>query len=353
MKALRLYGPSKIQIDDIPIPTIREQELLLKIDSCSICGSDFRNVRAGGSSHGMDLPRVLGHELVGTIVEVGAQWRDQFHEGEQVVVGAIVPCGRCPLCIQGHPNQCQNKKAIAYQYDGAFAEYMKVPEQSIRSGNVIKVAEHDEAMRPQLALSEPLSCAINGQEISQVSLTDTIVIVGCGPLGLFHTQLAKLKGCSKIICVDFDQHRLHLAKQVGADHILSPQEVDLEEAIKELTNGIGASVVMVAVPDPQVVQNALNWVAPRGRINVFGGMPQDHQGIELNLNIIHYQEITIQGTSDSTPKHLHQAMELILTDRVRTDFMITKKITLEEAKEVLLQKPDLKQIKYVVIPEAN
>ena len=227
---------------------------------------------------------------------------------------------------------------------------MKVPEQSIRSGNVIKVADHDESKRPQLALSEPLSCAINGQEISQVSLTDSIVIIGCGPLGLFHTQVAKLNGCSKIICVDFDQHRLQLAKQVGADYIFSPNEVDLTEAIKERTDGLGANVIMVAVPDPQVVKQALNWVAPRGRINVFGGMPHDHQGTELNLNTIHYQEITIQGTSDSTPKHLHQAMELILTDRVQTDFMITKKISLEEAKEVLLQRPDLKQIKYVVLP---
>lgn len=351
MRALRLYGPSDVRIDDISIPTINEQELLLKIDSCSICGSDFRNVRAGGSSHGMDLPRVLGHELVGTIVEVGDKWRNQFNVGEQVVVGAIVPCGRCTLCVFGHPNQCRTKKAIAYQYDGAFAEYMRVPEQSIRSGNVIKVAAHHESLRPQLALSEPLSCAINGQEISQVTLADSIVIVGCGPLGYFHIQLAKIKGCTNIICIDLDQHRLNLAKQVGADHIFSPKEVDLKEAIFKVTDGIGANVIMIAAPDPQVVQHSLDWVAPRGRINIFGGMPQDHKGASFNLNKIHYQEITIQGTSDSTPKHLHQAMELIITNRIKTDFMITKKIGLTEAKETLVQRPDLKQIKFVVIPE--
>ncbi len=351
MRALRLYGPSDVRLDDIPIPTINDQELLLKIDSCSICGSDFRNVRAGGSSHGMELPRVLGHELVGTIVEVGETWRNQFNVGEQVVVGAIVPCSRCIMCVNGHPNQCVNKTAISYQYDGAFAEYMRVPEQSIRSGNVIKVAAHHQSIRTHLALSEPLSCAINGQEISQVTLTDSIVIVGCGPLGLFHLQLAKLKGCTNIICIDLDPHRLSLAKQIGADHIFSPHEVDLQEAILQATNGLGANVIMIAAPDPQAVQDSLNWVAPRGRINIFGGMPQGHQGISFNLNKIHYQEITIHGTSDSTPQHLHQAMELIITNRIQTDFMITKKIGLEEAKETLVQRPDLKQIKYVVIPE--
>lgn len=351
MRALRLHGPADVRIEQIPTPTINEQELLLKIDSCSICGSDFRNVQAGGSSHGMNLPRVLGHELVGTVVEVGQTWRDHFNVGEQVIVGAIVPCGRCTRCIHGYSNQCSNKKAIAYQYDGAFAEYMKVPEQSIRAGNVIKVETNDKSKSAQLALSEPLSCAINGQEISQVSLAHSIVIVGCGPLGLFHTQLAKLKGCTNIICVDFDAHRLQLAKQVGADHIFSPKEVDIKEAILETTGGLGTDVVMVAVPDPQVVQDALDWVAPKGRINIFGGMPQDHEGTSLNLNKIHYQEITIEGTSDSTPKHLHQAMELIVTNRVQTDFMITKKIGLTEAKEVLVNRPDLKQIKMVVIPE--
>lgn len=348
MKALRLYGPKDVRIDDIPVPIINERELLIKIVSCSICGSDFRNVASGDSGHGMDLPRVMGHELVGTIAEAGLYWKDRFSIGENIVVNAIIPCGRCHLCIGGYPNQCLQKQTIAYQVDGAFAEYMKVPEQSILSGNVLKVRE--QAKLQHLALSEPLSCAINGQEISQVKLGESVLIVGCGPLGLFHVQLALLNGANQVIAVDFDRYRLEIARNLGADLVLSPKEVEVTAEILRATNGLGVDVVMVSVPVPAVVKDALRWAKNRGRINIFGGMPKNNKEMEFDLNVIHYRELSIQGTSDSTPRQLKKAIDLINSGRIKTDFMISKIVSLEEAKNILAEGPQLEHIKIVVDP---
>ncbi|MFD1415347.1 zinc-binding dehydrogenase [Oceanobacillus jeddahense] len=350
MKALRLYGPKDMKVDDIPVPEINDNELLIKIDSCTICGSDFRNIAAGGSAHGMDLPRVMGHEIASTIVKVGENWKDEYEVGEHIIVAAVSPCGKCELCLEGYENQCLDKQATAYNYDGGFAEYMRVPERSIRSGNVLKVSSDK---LQQVALSEPLSCAINGQEIAEVKLGDSVLIVGCGPMGLFHIQLAKLNGAKQIIASDFDKNRLEIAKQHGADITFSPQEEDPTEKIKEVTNGLGVNVVIVAVPVPEIVNDALQWVRRRGRINVFGGMPKQRPEATLDLNIIHYNEITITGTSDSTARQLSIAADLISTGRIETDFMISKVVDLEEARDILVAGPQPEHIKIVVKPELS
>ncbi|MCT1904052.1 zinc-binding dehydrogenase [Oceanobacillus sojae] len=350
MKALRLYGPKDMRVDDIPVPEINDNELLIKIDSCTICGSDFRNISAGGSAHGMDLPRVMGHEIASTIVKVGESWKDEFEVGEHIVVAAVSPCGKCELCLEGYENQCLDKQATAYNYDGGFAEYMRVPERSIRSGNVLKVSSDK---LQQVALSEPLSCAINGQEIAEVKLGDSVLVVGCGPMGLFHIQLAKLNGAKQIIASDFDKNRLEIAKQHGADIVFSPQEEDPAEKIKELTGGLGVNVVIVAVPVPGIVSDALQWVRRRGRINVFGGMPKQKPEATLDLNAVHYNEITITGTSDSTARQLRIAADLITTGRIQTDFMISKVVDLEEARDILVAGPQPEHIKIVVKPELS
>ncbi len=348
MKALRLYGEKDVRMDDIPIPKISEGELLVKINACTICGSDFRNVANGGSGHKMVLPRVMGHEMAASIIEVGARWKEDFAVGEHVVIGGVVPCGACEQCLQGFENQCLDKKGIACEYDGGFAEFMKVPEQSIRSGSVIKVAK--DKMR-ELALSEPLSCAINGQENAQVKLGDVVLVTGCGALGLFHIQLARLNGAKKVIATDFNKQRLQLAKRVGADIVFSPEDVDVTEEILFVTNGLGVSVVIVAAPVPEVVTDALHWVKKRGRINIFGGMPRRNSMASLDLNLIHYNEIKLTGTSDSTPKQFKLAADLIAANRIEVGFMISKEVGLEKAKEMLLAGPEAEYVKIAVCPE--
>lgn len=339
-----------MKVDDVPVPEINDNELLVKIDSTTICGSDFRNVAAGGSGHGMDLPRTMGHEIASTIVKVGQNWQGEYSVGEHIVIGAVVPCGKCELCLEGYENECLDKEAVSYNYDGGFAEYMRVPEQSIRSGNVLKVPAE---VLQQVALSEPLSCAINGQEIAKVGLGDSVLIVGCGPLGLFHIQLARLNGAKQVIASDFDEGRLEIAKDVGADVVFNPGKEDTAEKIKALTGGKGVNVVIVAVPVPNVVADSLKWVRKRGRVNVFGGMPKHKPEATLDLNLIHYNEITVTGTSDSTPRQLQKAADLITTGRIKTEFMISKVVDLEEAKEIMVGGPKPEYIKVVVKPDLN
>ena len=197
MKAAVLKGIENLEMEDISRPTPSPQEILIKVKACSICGTDIR-VYHHGHKH-MRFPRIIGHELSGEIVEIGK--RVEGHKlGEKVAIAPAIPCGRCHYCRRGMQSMCINLTAIGYHYDGGFAEFMVVPEDAVRNGCVNTIPP--ELSFEEAALAEPLACAINGQQLSQISLGNTVVVVGAGPLGCIHLQLAKAKGASRTILVE-------------------------------------------------------------------------------------------------------------------------------------------------------
>ncbi len=328
MQALRLYGPSDLRLENLPVPKAPPGGLVVKVEACAICGSDVRNVGAGGSSHGMDLPITIGHEIAGTVHEVGEGVVD-FIPGQAVVLATIIPCGHCLYCLRGIQNQCKEKKALSYQYDGGFAEYIMVPPEHLVEGGVLVMPKG--LSFSEASITEPFSCALNGQELSQVGLGDTVCIVGAGPVGLMHCLLAKVRGASRVFLVDIVADRLKLAGAFSeVDYRINSS---LEDPVKRIlieTVGEGADVVIVAAPSAEAQAQAVQMAAKRGRVNLFGGLPKGRSQTTFDSNLIHYKELFVHGTSDSTIPQMMTILDLMGSGRIHPDKLITKILPLSQ-----------------------
>ncbi|MDR9769330.1 alcohol dehydrogenase catalytic domain-containing protein [Acetomicrobium sp.] len=346
MKALKLYGPNDLRLEEVPKPSISDEEILVRVKACAICGSDVRNVAAGGSGHGFSLPRVIGHEISGVIEEVGSKVVD-YAPGVKVILGVVISCGRCIYCMKGHPNICIHKEALSYQYDGGFAEFVVVPSALVKQGGVMLIPEG--ISFEEASITEPFSCALNGQELSDVSMGDVVVVIGAGPVGNMHVMLAKARGACSVILSEVNPERLKMSKDIGlADHYTEPSE--LKNLVMQVTGGIGADVVIVAAPSGEAQVQALDIVAPRGRVNFFGGLPRGKSQIQIDSNTIHYREIFVHGTSDSTFLQMKKILNLMATKRIDAKKLITDIVPLDKYEEGFAKARSGSALKVLLVP---
>ncbi|HOL35874.1 MAG TPA: zinc-dependent dehydrogenase [bacterium] len=343
-KAAVLKSIESLEIVERDIPAPREGEILIRVKSCAVCGTDIK-VFHHGHKH-IVFPRVTGHELSGIIEKIGSNVKN-FKEGDRVAVAPAIPCGQCYYCRRGWQSMCDNLKAIGYHFDGGFAEYMIVPEVAVRNGCVNKIP--DNVNFDQAAIAEPLACVINGQQLSRVEMGDTVLILGAGPIGCLHAELAKNIGASKVILADIVQQRLDMAKFTGAITVNSKQ-TNLKEFVSELTDGRMADRVIVAVGLAEAQEQSLDLVAKRGSVNFFGGLPKESPFAKLNTNVLHYGESFITGTHGSTPLHNKLALDFISAGKFHIDNYITRKIPLERLLEGLSNAEQKKALKIIVNP---
>jgi L-iditol 2-dehydrogenase len=326
VKAAVYEAPGRIEIRDVPEPACPKDGLLIEVKACAICGTDVK-IYHHGHRH-IRPPRITGHELSGVIVQVGPDV-DRYSVGQRVAVAPAVPCGECDTCRRGYLGMCDNLAPIGYQFDGAFAELMAVPAVAVRTGcvNVVpaNVSDHE------AALAEPLACAINGQELSRVGDGDSVLIIGSGPLGCIHAQLARARGASEVVLADISADRLDMARDAAkADLYIDSSSERLEEAVARISGGRGMDRIIVACGAPQAQVEALRLVAKRGSVNFFGGLPKDTPAITIDSNLIHYREFFIIGTHGSSPRHNRQALDLISAGKVNVRELISDVIPLEE-----------------------
>jgi len=331
MKAAVLKGIENLDIEDLPPPTPSPDEILIKVRACSICGTDVR-VYHHGHKH-MRFPRITGHELSGEIVEVGKKVTNH-KTGERVAIAPAIPCGRCYYCRRGVQSMCINLTAIGYHYDGGFAGFMIVPQDAARNGCVNPIPAN--VSFEEAALAEPLACVINGQELSRITLGDTVAVIGAGPLGCLHLQLAKVKGAAKTILLELSRERMEFSKRmVSPDILINPSLEDAIQRVKDETEGRGADKIIVACSNGKAQEDSLSMVAPRGVINFFGGLPHDRPFIEFNSNLIHYGEFYVVGTHGSAPYHNKLALNLISQGKVAVEELVGHRLPLEKLEEGL------------------
>jgi len=344
MKAAILKNIEELVIEDINIPEINKEEILIQVKACAICGTDIK-VFHHGHKH-IVFPRITGHEVSGVIVKVGKEVKE-YKEGEKVAVAPAIPCGKCYYCRKGWQSMCDNLKAIGYHFDGGFAEYMVIPEDAIKNGCVNKIPEN--VSFEQSTLAEPLACVINGQILSDVKLGDVVLVLGAGPIGCFHAEVANLFGAKKVILSDISSDRLKMAQFTGAILIDMTKE-DIKERVRDLTDGRMADKVIVAVGSSQAQEISLELVAKRGSVNFFGGLPKEKPFINFNSNLVHYGEFFVVGTHGSAPYHNKLALDIISTGKIKINNYITHRFPIEKIKEAFKVAEEKKGLKIVILP---
>jgi L-iditol 2-dehydrogenase len=288
MKAAVLVGPKKFEVKDVPKPEISDDEVLLKVRACGVCGSDL-----GICKHGPYFAeeQILGHEFVGEIVEVGKNVKG-WNLGARVVVDPYIHCFKCPNCKSHNYNLCDIYSVTGVTVNGAYAEYVKV--------HPYQMIPLPESMSDEVGtLFQPIACALHAVRLGTIHLNDTVVVVGAGVIGLFSMIWARLYGAGKIVAVEIADTRLREASSKGlADIVINPLHEDATTRIKEITGDLGAPVVIECSGSPLAQRQAIDYVRKGGTIVVYGTA---HGPTEANWMLITTKEITIKGGLSAGP----------------------------------------------------
>ena len=325
MLAARLYGANDLRIEQIPVPEIGEDEILLRVKAATICGTDLRMVKNGAEGIDENNPLVLCHEFAGVVAEVGANV-SAYAKGDRVAVAPNIGCGMCDYCVSGNSHHCTKLTALGVHSDGGFAEYVRIPAEAIRLGNVTPIA--DSVSYVAAASNEALSCAYNAFERYGVNPGETVVIIGAGAIGLMHARLAKMAGAAQVIMNDLSEERLEECKKLEPS-IITVKD-NLEARVMELTAGKGAEVVITACSAAAAQRDSFALAALDGRVNFFGGLPKGKSCVELDTNIIHYKQLSVTGTTRASHDHYRKTLRFIATGLLNVDELVTHRYSLED-----------------------
>ena len=287
MKALVKYaeGPGNIEIQEVPMPEIGPSEVMVEVVSAGLCGTDIKIYHGQFKTV---LPVIIGHEGSGIVAEVGEKI-DHIKPGERVCVETSrTICGNCHFCRTGKYNLCDERKGLGYGANGTFAQYVVVAGE--RTHQIPERVTMDEA-----ALCEPLAVAVRAvNTISALEAGDTAVVIGAGPIGLFTVQVAKAAGASKVIAVDLNRDRLHLARELGADQVVCPADgMSALESVTELTKGAGGDVVFEVSGAPEAARQSIDLARKNGQVVLVGLCPGE---IPVAWNKVIMREIEIKGS---------------------------------------------------------
>lgn len=331
MEAAKFYAPGDIRLEQLAEPDVAPGEVKLRVRACSMCGTDVKISRSGHPN--MSPPQVMGHEIAGEIVEVGAGV-EGWAPGDRVQVIAAIPDGTCEDCLAGHQAICPNQLSMGYQFAGGFAEYLIVPREVLAVDGLTRIP--DSLGFAEASVAEPLACVLNGQELARVGAGDTVVVIGSGPIGCLHVRLARARGAARVILVDLNPERLAAAAAlVAPDHTVATDTQDPVAAVLEATGGRGADVVITAAASGAAQEQGLRMLARRGRLSLFGGLPKDAATITVDANLVHYRELTIVGVNGSTPEHNKRALDLIASGAVPVADLITHRLPLSGVLDAL------------------
>jgi L-iditol 2-dehydrogenase len=318
-----------LRVEEVADPEPGPGEALIRIHACGVCPSDLRaylHARPGGAS---SLPRTPGHEWTGVVAALG-QGADmgadgvplpQIAVGDRVVADWRQVCGRCDQCRRGVFNYCEH---LRHGVRGGFAGYGVAPLTQLRV-----IPQH--VSFEEASFTEPLACVIQAHGYTEIALGDDVVIVGAGPIGLMHLQVACKRG-ARVIVSDPIAGRLEQALALGAHEVIDASATDPVARVKELTAGRGADAVIVAVGGAEPIRQGLDMAAINGWVNAFAGTYPSAE-MPVDPNLIHYRQLRFTGSHDFTPHHFTTALKLIAHGIVRVAPLISHRFPLEDVRE--------------------
>jgi L-iditol 2-dehydrogenase len=344
MLAAMFYAPMDVRLEERPIAAPGPGEALIKVATATTCGTDVKAYKRGHPLLFRQTPAGFGHEVAGIVAATGPGVT-QCREGDAVAVANSAPCMTCFYCRRGQYSLCENLLLL----NGAFAEYLLVPERIVRL-NLYSIPS--ETSFAAAALAEPLACAIHGIDACAIVPDDTVAIIGSGPLGLLLAATAKLRG-ARVIITGHGGERLALANHFGADVVIDTSAMPVQTqcaAVRAHTDGQrGADIVIEAVGTPETWEMAAHTARPGGLVNLFGGCASG-TSVTFETYPVHYGELTIKGVFHHTPAYFAQALHLITSHSIDVEALITARMpltSLQEAFDLLLRKQG---IKYALIP---
>ncbi len=327
MKTAKYTGPQHFDVIDVPIPEPGEGECIVKVEYCSICGSDVHTFVQGTNTD------VLGHEFVGEIVKVGPNPPEDGVVGNRVVVNTLTPCGHCPACEHGLPNLCRNRRRPK---PGAYSQYIRTVKEG---GKKMIYKVPDEVDSLQACLMEPLGVACHAVRTAKgrMNLNDTVVVFGAGAIGLLVTAVLRTIGAIKIIQVDISDKRLEAAKALGADYIFNGMKCDVVSEIEKIAGADrnlfdqpGNVDVIFECAGSQITEmQALDLIRPGGAVYQIA-LPQ--KPVTVDLQRLAYKEVTWQGLYCFTYEY-PEALELLRTGRIDLHPMISHIYPLDQVNE--------------------
>lgn len=323
-----MYKPGDLRVEDVPVPAYGDNEVLLKVMACGVCGSDIPRVNKYGAHI---APLTIGHEFSARIEKVGKNVKD-FKVGDRVTVPPLMPCYECRWCKKGIYSLCEKYDYFGSRRDGAMAEYVACPEK-----NLLKLP--DNVGYIDAATTDPCANAIHSLTIGKVGEGDVVCVFGAGPIGLFAVQCAKAYGAKQVIAVDMIDEKLEIAKKSGADVIINSKTQDVEKIIKEATDGEMADVVIDFTGAPAAQKQCIDCAAKMGRVVLVG---ISHKGLDLDdkqVDNIMRGQLAILGswnsfTSPFPGDDWFIPLKLFEENKISSEHMISHKLSLDEAPEI-------------------
>jgi L-iditol 2-dehydrogenase len=340
VRAAVAYSGGMIRIEELSLPPLGRGELVVRVRACGLCGSDLAKM----FQQKLPTPTVLGHEIAGEVVQVGADI-SQFQVGDRVVVAHHVPCYGCHYCRHGNYSMCRSFKQ-SNLIPGGFAEEVLVPAEHVKL-TTLSLPKHvafDEG-----SFTEPLACCLRSLRRWNLQPADVVLVVGLGPMGLLMAQLVQAnRGIA--LGTDLDEQRLAFATRLGVDAVCSAADVEqLARLIKDLTQARGCDVVVLTAGHGGTVQEACQWVRDGGTITLFGNLALQHPA-QLDPNVLYSREITIQGSYSPSPLELVHALHLIESQAVKVDMLITHRLPLEELPQAVELARTRRAVKALINP---
>lgn len=318
-------------MEDLPVPVCGPDELLVRVDACAVCGTDWKSFQHGNPR--IKAPLTMGHEFTGLVVQVGRDAAGGFAVGDRIVMATSISCGRCFYCRRRWPNLCVDLAPMGFSFAGGMAEYVLIPSLALRNGHVVKTPRD---LPPEhAALSEPVSCAVNSLQQCDLQRGDTVLVLGAGPLGLMNACVARSFGAGKVILSEVNEARLAQAKSFGCDVLVNPAKEDLAARVMAETGGLGADVAIVAAPAATPQEQAVHLVRKRGTVVLFASLPKGASNLTIDSRPIHYGELRVVGTSDSAPWHVEKAVALLAAGTVPGAKLATHVLPLDQFRQAL------------------
>ena len=341
MLSSQLLAPGQLEMRDVPVPKAEAGEVVIRVETALTCGTDLKTYRRGHPK--FPFPFLMGHEYTGIVHEVGAGV-EAFRAGDAVMGVHSAPCNGCRMCRRGFQNLCET--IIPRMAWGAFAQYYKAPAEVVRQNMFLRPAH----VTPQrAAFLEPLACVVQGQAQIPLDPEDTVVVMGCGTIGLLHVMLAKQRGAGRIIVSGRHQERLLLAQELGASDIIDVDRKDARDEVRRLTQGRGAELVIECVGRPDAWQEAHWHAAQAGFVLLFGGCPANSTA-SFDTTRLHYDQLTLKGVFHFTPADVKQAYHYLCQTPLRVEQILSGSASLAELPEIIAQLDRGQGIKYAIQP---